>query len=220
MPAEISPTHDGSCTTSGRRHRRDCPGCRWVKLEYDRERCGEERRVQIREYDRARYSDPEGMRRARSAAKVTNARYASRSHKEADADFTRLRGATKVCPVCRKSGPASAFFRTTSEPDGRSRRCRKCHTEHYAARRWAALARHWRRSGVNPECCVYCERPIRLHDRAVEHFIPVARGGGDEASNLLPACPPCNSSKGKKEPWGWLAVNHPERIEALKGIMH
>lgn len=57
-------------------------------------------------------------------------------------------------------------------------------------------ARDWRRlvqryNGL----CAYCrDRPATDQD----HVIPVARGGRFAIGNLLPACRPCNSSKGAK----------------------
>ena len=41
--------------------------------------------------------------------------------------------------------------------------------------------------------CAYCgTRPTRLDP---DHVVPVSRGGANYIGNLLPACPPCNSSK-------------------------
>lgn len=43
--------------------------------------------------------------------------------------------------------------------------------------------------------CGYCgQRSEKLH---VDHVIPHAYGGSDEESNLMPACPSCNSLKYK-----------------------
>jgi 5-methylcytosine-specific restriction endonuclease McrA len=43
--------------------------------------------------------------------------------------------------------------------------------------------------------CAYCLRARRL---TRDHVIPIARGGRDEPANVVPACQPCNSSKGRK----------------------
>lgn len=44
--------------------------------------------------------------------------------------------------------------------------------------------------------CFYCASPRCL---TADHITPRAIGGDDEASNLVPACRTCNSSRGKKD---------------------
>lgn len=46
--------------------------------------------------------------------------------------------------------------------------------------------------------CAYCGRDLELSGFVVDHVHPQALGGRHEIENLLPACPPCNTSKGKK----------------------
>jgi 5-methylcytosine-specific restriction endonuclease McrA len=50
--------------------------------------------------------------------------------------------------------------------------------------------------------CVYCGSPDNLH---IEHQIPLARGGTNWPSNLVPACGTCNRSKGTRTPKQFLA---------------
>lgn len=59
------------------------------------------------------------------------------------------------------------------------------------------IDRDWRRMLARYRgCCAYCGRSSpQLHQ---EHVIPVARGGRHSIGNLLPVCPPCNRSKGKR----------------------
>jgi len=49
------------------------------------------------------------------------------------------------------------------------------------------------------DCCFYCKEPLRgaYH---VDHVIPLAKGGGNEITNLVIAC---NLSKGAKDPFKW-----------------
>jgi 5-methylcytosine-specific restriction endonuclease McrA len=58
------------------------------------------------------------------------------------------------------------------------------------AEQWAAiLAKHNHR-------CAYCqtsETPLEM-----DHVIPLSRGGPHCASNIVPACKPCNSAKGAR----------------------
>lgn len=48
--------------------------------------------------------------------------------------------------------------------------------------------------------CAYCGRPIRKKDADVDHMIPRALGGTNDASNLCIACQRCNRQKGKMDP--------------------
>jgi 5-methylcytosine-specific restriction endonuclease McrA len=57
--------------------------------------------------------------------------------------------------------------------------------------------------------CNYCEKkidwsnygkPRRKGAWTVDHMRPVSRGGTDHMNNLVPACVPCNSSKGDLRP--------------------
>ncbi len=50
--------------------------------------------------------------------------------------------------------------------------------------------------------CLYCgDTASKL---AIDHFIPVARGGKTEMGNLLPCCKSCNSKKGARDPEVWV----------------
>lgn len=53
--------------------------------------------------------------------------------------------------------------------------------------------------------CAYC---AHADVSVMDHFIPVARGGGTTAGNCLPACEPCNTTKGGK---------HPDALDATLG---
>ena len=50
--------------------------------------------------------------------------------------------------------------------------------------------------------CVYCGR--RGGRLALDHLLPVSRGGTSELSNLVTACVACNSAKGASTPQEWL----------------
>ncbi|MGW6754540.1 HNH endonuclease [Streptomyces sp. NPDC055006] len=52
--------------------------------------------------------------------------------------------------------------------------------------------------------CCYCDEPAE----ALDHVTPVALGGADAAWNLVPACKPCNSSKGAKTLAEWALAWH------------
>ena len=46
--------------------------------------------------------------------------------------------------------------------------------------------------------CVYCgDQPERI---TMDHVVPISKGGNHTASNVVPACGPCNSSKSANDP--------------------
>lgn len=49
--------------------------------------------------------------------------------------------------------------------------------------------------------CVYCGR--KDSPLALDHVVPRIQGGTDDPANLVPACKPCNSSKGGRTPEQW-----------------
>lgn len=48
--------------------------------------------------------------------------------------------------------------------------------------------------------CAYCGKELHLTQ---EHFIPVSKGGGYTADNIIPSCQSCNSSKYNKDFFEW-----------------
>lgn len=52
--------------------------------------------------------------------------------------------------------------------------------------------------------CQYCGD---TEDLAIDHIVPLVRGGTNDPANLTPACRPCNSSKRDKLLEEWLGVN-------------
>jgi len=47
--------------------------------------------------------------------------------------------------------------------------------------------------------CFYCRRKFEGGDVAMDHVVPLARGGSPGAENLVAACGDCNSRKGERE---------------------
>jgi hypothetical protein len=55
-----------------------------------------------------------------------------------------------------------------------------------------ALFRRWEDAGWH--ACFYCDGP--LTELQLDHVVPLAAGGADICSNLVPACATCNLTKG------------------------
>lgn len=62
--------------------------------------------------------------------------------------------------------------------------------------------------------CAYCLRKGRM---TKDHIVPIVKGGSHSASNVVPACVECNSSKGKKTLLQFAArpVKPPEKRRVL-----
>ena len=50
--------------------------------------------------------------------------------------------------------------------------------------------------------CTFCNRQDA---NEVEHWFPLSRYGVDYLEMLVPACKSCNSSKGNRDPFQWIA---------------
>lgn len=48
--------------------------------------------------------------------------------------------------------------------------------------------------------CAYCRTPITQTILTLDHLVARSAGGGNEASNLITACDPCNMKRGAT-PW-------------------
>lgn len=46
--------------------------------------------------------------------------------------------------------------------------------------------------------CSYCDCDTSIHGHAIDHVIPLAKGGTNELDNLTMSCKSCNSSKGAR----------------------
>jgi len=51
--------------------------------------------------------------------------------------------------------------------------------------------------------CAYCG--MALEEVTQDHIVALARGGRHDPLNVVPACKPCNSSKGASDVWTWIA---------------
>ena len=65
--------------------------------------------------------------------------------------------------------------------------------------------------------CAYCGKPGPL---ARDHVVPRARGGPDDATNIVMACRACNSAKGDQLPSEWLADKCPQPVLLVESRVH
>ncbi len=71
----------------------------------------------------------------------------------------------------------------------------------------ATKAKVWAKTDGN---CWYCGAPTNpFRNFEVDHFIPLAKGGTDDDSNLVPACSRCNGRKGDRDAESIRRGQHP-----------
>ena len=65
--------------------------------------------------------------------------------------------------------------------------------------------------------CAYC-RAARVS--SIDHFVPLALGGLNDYTNIVPACRRCNSRKGSLDPVMWIRKTFgPYRLIAVRKLM-
>ena len=101
------------------------------------------------------------------------------------------------CPPCRRDRLNAAYRKSNKRPsrkaDARARMARQ-----RAAARGQRSDHH--AADFTGDTCGWCGAPAE----ALDHIIPLSRGGDDRVSNLDPICRPCNRSKGDKTPLEFL----------------
>jgi 5-methylcytosine-specific restriction endonuclease McrA len=106
---------------------------------------------------------------------------------------------SSACSTCRRKAQANHIknYYRRLPPDERhrlthKRRAEQYGVEHVAYSRTAILAR-WNHR------CAYCNA-LATH---LDHVHPLSKGGVDAEHNIVPACAPCNLSKGAKTLAEW-----------------
>lgn len=130
----------------------------------------------------------------------------------------RVTRVTITCATCRESFEVSANRASTARYCSRACYGRACRTDTpkdpYYKRavkasglsdhgRWALLAT-WKRQG---RTCTYCDAPCQ----AVDHVVPLQRGGTNYEGNLTPCCTACNSRKSHATIMEWRMGKKPGR---------
>lgn len=132
---------------------------------------------------------------------------------------------TKVCSVCGLEKKLAEFPKNGKFKDGSTRYradCKECYNisrkinkkklskflnnikhrtgeeDGYSFKDWKDTVMYFRGK------CSYCNRPqSRSVKLTKDHVVPVSKGGGTTKSNIVCACPSCNSSKGNKDMVEW-----------------
>lgn len=152
-----------------------------------------------REYARTHY-DPE-KEKARYKARSEERRVTEKRYRETHTKETHERG-------------KRWYAANREKVNKRARENYKAKKEQYHARVRNRRAREHAINGTHTDkdiaeqykrqkgCCYYCGRKLgkRYH---VDHVIPITRGGTNDPSNLVIACPYCNRSKANKLPHEW-----------------
>ncbi|HEX7241334.1 MAG TPA: HNH endonuclease [Longimicrobiaceae bacterium] len=64
--------------------------------------------------------------------------------------------------------------------------------------------------------CVYCGTVLPAEQLTLDHVQPRMRGGDNTPGNLVTACGPCNTRKGSRAAWSFLADLPVERANFLR----
>lgn len=97
--------------------------------------------------------------------------------------------------VCK--GERDPYYKKQSQVVAQNARARRLGIE-------GRLSEHdWRETlEAHGNCCTHCKTTENL---AIDHVIPLSRGGKNIRGNIQPLCESCNTSKGNKLPDEWAA---------------
>lgn len=159
--------------------------------------------------DRKRRSDPEARARELERARVHDAkRRATSAYKQRQRIYQReyQRERRRADDVYRvKQYAASKRWREANPTlvrlikNRRAARLAGARSNGVGLHEWQEICA-WHANKAGETMCAYCKK---ARANTIEHVVPIARGGRDEASNVLPACRTCNSSKGASLIWEW-----------------
>jgi 5-methylcytosine-specific restriction endonuclease McrA len=105
----------------------------------------------------------------------------------------------KYCgTACANRAAGQARDRQLTAPSRTTYRQRSHRIPGLTMHRRRILLTRWRRQR---RTCAYCPRPVS----AIDHVVPLIRGGTNWEGNLAPCCRPCNSSKSDQYLTEWRA---------------
>jgi 5-methylcytosine-specific restriction endonuclease McrA len=137
----------------------------------------------------------------------------------------------KRCRLCGRDKPADQFLAgKAKKPSSACAACRKARSDQHRRKYYASLPtdkRHtltqrrraeeygtehveYSRTAIFARWlwkCAYCGNRAEHLD----HVVPLSKGGADVESNMVPACAPCNLSKGAKSLEEWSRTFGPDQ---------
>jgi 5-methylcytosine-specific restriction endonuclease McrA len=149
-------------------------------------------RAASRRAKRKRYATPEGREEERQRNREYHRKLrATPEGREASRAAARKRRATPEGLEASRAANRKVYATPEGQAAHRARmHARRAAEGSYTARDWLRLVN---RFGGR---CAYCGKQAEvLH---ADHVVPLSRGGTSWIGNVLPACAPCNLSKGSK----------------------
>lgn len=208
------------CKECGKRWRAD-----WYKRNAEREKA---KVIAYREANPDKVAEWRGITRQRHGEKYGAQRLA-RYHERGDENRAARRERYATDAAYRDmilTSQAKAYRKNPEPMKQRVRQFREQNRDLY--RLWGNNYRA-RRANADGECtpeewqgilayfdrrCAYCLRPeSETGTLAMEHMLPLSRGGTNHPDNIVPGCKPCNSSKSDRTPMEFLAAQR--RLECL-----
>ena len=110
------------------------------------------------------------------------------------------------CSACEAMHPRGRFRVVSGRRRGSCRESEKPSRAAVAARRRGRMIGTYSPADVRSKLdaqgwqCRGCRRDVRVCGFHVDHRIPIAKGGSNEAWNIQILCPACNRRKGAKLP--------------------
>lgn len=129
-------------------------------------------------------------------------KYSQRTEEQINLDCQKLHPeGTKRCRKCQGSLSLAEFHRSRNKSDGLNVDCKTCRKKEV---RWLEKEADFPSRGLFN--CVYCSGPYEH----IDHVFPIAMGGTDKKTNLVPSCALCNQRKHALSPWTWLGIVRPD----------
>lgn len=158
-------------------------------------------RVYKAEYHRKRSTDPEYVARRRENTKRLrgSSDYTEREKKVARV-ADRIRGSDPTRVVAKReqmrARSAKPDVRLKHRLVAQRRRARLCDacSPGVTPAEWETICAAYTNADQEIECA-YCHKPCAA---TIDHVVPIARGGRDEPTNVVPCCRFCNTSKGAR----------------------